>query len=51
VTYDLIFEAILPSSEEGLPEEFLEIRRARIELILNEIAEKVQLESRKGSGL
>jgi hypothetical protein len=50
VTNGLIFEAILPSSAEWLPEEFLEIRRARIELILNEIAEKVQLESREGSG-
>ncbi|MEJ2728349.1 MAG: hypothetical protein P8185_07555 [Deltaproteobacteria bacterium] len=38
----LIFEAILPSPVEWLPEEFLEIRRARIELILNEIVEKVQ---------
>ena len=35
-------------SDEWLPEEFLEIRRARIELILNEIAERIQLASQEG---
>jgi hypothetical protein len=46
----IIFQALLPPPAEWLPEEFLEIRRARIELILNEIAEKVQLASREGKG-
>ena len=46
----IIFQAILPPPAEWLPEEFLEIRRARIELILTEIAEKVQLASREGNG-
>jgi hypothetical protein len=46
----VIYETILPSPAEWLPQEFLEIRQARIELILNEIAEKIQLESREGSG-
>jgi hypothetical protein len=46
----IIFEAILPSPAEWLPQEFLEIRRARVELILNEIADKIQLELREGNG-
>jgi hypothetical protein len=46
----IVFEAILPPPAEWLPEEFLEIRRARIELILNEIAEKIQLASQDGNG-
>ena len=46
----VIYEAILPSPAEWLPEEFLEIRRARVELILNEIAEKIHLAFREGSG-
>ena len=46
----IIFQALLPQPSEWLPEEFLEIRRARIALILNEIAEKIQLASREGSG-
>jgi hypothetical protein len=46
----IIFQALLPPPAEWLPEEFLEIRRARIELILNEIAEKVQLASQEGNG-
>ena len=46
----IIFQALLPPSAEWLPEEFLEIRRARIELILNEIAEKIQLASQDGNG-
>jgi hypothetical protein len=45
----VIYEAILPPPAEWLPEEFLEIRRARIELILNEIMEKIQLASGEGS--
>ena len=46
----IIFQALLPPPANWLPEEFLEIRRARIELILNEIAEKIQLASREGVG-
>jgi hypothetical protein len=46
----IIFQALLPPPAEWLPEEFLEIRRARVELILNEIAEKVQLASQDGNG-
>jgi hypothetical protein len=46
----IIFQALLPPPAEWLPEEFLEIRRARIELILNDIAEKIQLASREGNG-
>jgi hypothetical protein len=34
----IIFQALLPPPAEWLPQEFLEIRRARIELILTEIA-------------
>jgi hypothetical protein len=45
ITIDTIF---VPTVEQ--PEEFLEIRRARVELILNEIAEKIQLASREGNG-
>ena len=44
----IIFQALLPPPAEWLPEEFLEIRRARVELILNEIAEKIQLASQDG---
>ena len=46
----IIFQALLPPPAEWLPQEFLEIRRARIELILTEIAEKIQLASREGNG-
>ena len=46
----IIFQALLPPPAEWLPQEFLEIRRARIELILTEIAEKIQLASREGKG-
>jgi hypothetical protein len=46
----IIFQALFPPPAEWLPEEFLEIRRARIELILNEIAEKIQLASQDGNG-
>lgn len=46
----IIFQVLLPPPAEWLPEEFLEIRRARIELILNEIAEKIQLASQDGNG-
>ena len=46
----IIFQAVLPPPAEWLPEEFLEIRRARVELILTEIAEKIQLSSREGNG-
>jgi len=45
----IIFQALLPPPQEWLPEEFLEIRRARIESILNEIAEKIQLASQDGN--
>jgi hypothetical protein len=44
----IIFQALLPPPAEWLPEEFLEIRRARVALILNEIAEKIQLASQDG---
>lgn len=46
----IIFQALLPPPAGWLPEEFLEIRRARVELILNEIAEKIQLASQDGNG-
>ncbi len=46
----IVFQALLPPPEKWLPEEFMEIRRARIELILNEIAEKIQLASQDGNG-
>ena len=44
----IICEALLPPPAEWFPEEFAEIRQARIELILNEITEKIQLVSREG---
>ena len=46
----IIFQALLPDPSEWLPQEFMEIRRAQIELILNEIAERVQLASQEGTG-
>jgi len=46
----IIYQALLPPPAEWLPDEFLEIRRARIELILNEIAERIQLGSQDGKG-
>ena len=46
----IICQALLPAPAEWLPEEFMEIRRARVELILNEITEKIQLVSREGKG-
>ena len=46
----VICQALLPPPAEWFPEEFLEIRRARVELILNEITEKIQLVSREGKG-
>ncbi len=45
-----IYQALLPAPSEWLPQELMEIRRARIELILNEIAERVQLASQEGTG-
>jgi hypothetical protein len=44
----IVCQAVLPAPAEWFPEEFMEIRRARVELILNEITEKVQLVSREG---
>ncbi len=44
----IIYQALLPAPSEWLPQEFMEIRRARIELILNEIAERIQLASQEG---
>ena len=46
----IIYQALLPAPSDWLPQEFMEIRRARIELILNEIAERVQLASQEGKG-
>lgn len=46
----IIFQALLPPAAEWLPQEFTEIRRARVELILNEITERIQLVSQEGSG-
>ncbi len=46
----IIYQALLPAPSEWLPQEFLEIRRARTELILNEIVERVQLASQEGKG-
>lgn len=46
----IIYQALLPPPAEWFPEEFLEIRRARIELILNEIAQRIQLASQEGNG-
>ena len=46
----IIYQALLPDASDWLPQEFMEIRRARTELILNEIAQKVQLASQEGKG-
>lgn len=46
----IVYQALLPAPSEWLPQEFMEIRRARVELILNEIAEKIQLASQEGKG-
>lgn len=46
----IICQALLPAPAEWFPEEFMEIRQARIELILNEIMEKIQLGYREGKG-
>ena len=46
----IICQALMPPPAEWFPEEFLEIRQARVELILNEITEKIQLVSREGKG-
>lgn len=46
----IIYQALLPVPSEWLPQEFMEIRRARTELILNEIAERIQLASQEGKG-
>jgi cyanate permease len=46
----IICQAFLPPPAEWFPQEFMEIRRARIELILNEISEKIQLVSQEGKG-
>jgi hypothetical protein len=46
----IIYHALLPPPMEWFPEEFMEIRRARIELILNEITEMIQLGSQEGKG-
>jgi hypothetical protein len=46
----IIYQALLPPPTEWLPEEFMEIRRARVELILNEITERIQWVSREGNG-
>ena len=46
----IIYQALLPAPSDWLPQEFMEIRRARIELILNEIVERVQLASQEGKG-
>ena len=46
----IICQAVLPAPAEWFPEEFMEIRQARVELILDEIAEKIQLVSREGKG-
>jgi hypothetical protein len=46
----IICQALLPAPAEWFPEEFMEIRQARVELILNEITEKIQLVSREGKG-
>lgn len=44
----VIYQALLPAPSEWMPQEFIEIKRARTELILNEIAEEVQLASQEG---
>jgi hypothetical protein len=46
----IIYQTLLPAPSDWLPQEFMEIRRARTELILNEIAERVQLASQEGKG-
>jgi hypothetical protein len=46
----VIYQSLLPVPSDWMPQEFLEIRRARTELILNEIAERVQLASQEGKG-
>lgn len=46
----IIYQTLLPAPSVWLPQEFMEIRRARTELILNEIAERVQLASQEGEG-
>jgi hypothetical protein len=46
----VICQALLPAPTEWFPEEFMEIRQARVELILNEITEKTQLVSGEGRG-
>ena len=46
----IICQALLPPPAEWLPQEFMEIRRARVELILNEITERIQLVSQEGNG-
>jgi cyanate permease len=46
----IICQALLPPPAEWFPQEFMEIRRARVELILNEITEKIQLVSQEGKG-
>lgn len=46
----IIYQALLPAPSDWLPQEFMEIRRARTELILNQIAERVQLASQEGKG-
>lgn len=45
----IICQALLPPPAEWLPQEFLEIRRAWVELILNEISERIQLVSQEGN--
>ena len=46
----IIYQALLPAPTDWLPQEFMEIRRARTELILNEIVERVQLASQEATG-
>ena len=46
----IICQALLPPPAEWFPQEFMEIRRARVELILNEITERIQLLSQEGNG-
>lgn len=47
-TIPIICQALLPEPAEWFPEEFAEIRRARVELILNEIMKKIELVSQEG---
>ena len=44
----IIYHQLLPPAIEWFPKEFLEIRQARIELILREIVELSELPSQKG---